>query len=556
MNRNRIEYESRINTFSWTQFQEEQRREARSRPSRPMIPPMNIRPPKPIKTIVIDESEGSTGTNIVSSWIAKNRFMQKPKRDIIDIDDTEDSADKNDEMKNVLDRKELVGKEEAVAGGLSVKPINVIEIDDDEDDDDIIVLNSPPLKKMTQYEAATAETFWTQTLKKDSIESKSVLTANVDAAQQLFRTWNQVKGVQPLINSIPSTEFTICSYNVLCQKTIARTSYLYKHLRNTPGLLEWDYRWKGLRTELRNFKADIVGLQEVQADHFTDDFAPFMNGLGYTGAYKRKFGTTQKDDGCAIFYRPDKFKQIGYEEVNFFVSPNATSNRENIAQLMVLQCHRTCQCVIVANTHLIFNQERGDVKLAQLAILFANIHQMHKNFLMFNPAVIVLGDFNIEPYSKIYDFIVTGQLLVHGELVRSMSGQSKRTDGMLCCADKLLCDTMIDLDSRIRIMGAPIPRNDGYLRHQFQFVSAYHHNVPRSTEKRRPISTYHKDSASPDFIFYTPDTSNMGVERLQLLERYTLPTFESLQNTVPWPNKSVPSDHIPIMAKFRLYQCF
>ncbi len=32
--------------------------------------------------------------------------------------------------------------------------------------------------------------------------------------------------------------------------------------------------------------------------------------------------------------------------------------------------------LLIANTHLLFNQGRGDVKLAQLAVLFAHIDQV------------------------------------------------------------------------------------------------------------------------------------------------------------------------------------
>lgn len=130
---------------------------------------------------------------------------------------------------------------------------------------------------------------------------------------------------------------------------------------------------------------------------------------GYEGVYKQKFGTQQKDDGCALFYHPAKFELVANQEVNYFISDTAISNRENIAQIVALRCRITKELILVANTHLLFNEERGDVKLAQLAILFASIHKMREDFAPMVPPVFVMGDFNIEPNSKVYDFIVDGR---------------------------------------------------------------------------------------------------------------------------------------------------
>ncbi|KAJ7393706.1 Protein angel 1 [Desmophyllum pertusum] len=64
----------------------------------------------------------------------------------------------------------------------------------------------------------------------------------------------------------------------------------------------------------------------------------------------------------------------------------------------------------VSNTHLLFNKKRGDIKLAQLACLFAEIEELArisspgKTDPCYHP-IICCGDFNSTPFSPIYDFV-------------------------------------------------------------------------------------------------------------------------------------------------------
>lgn len=44
------------------------------------------------------------------------------------------------------------------------------------------------------------------------------------------------------------------------------------------------------------------------------------------------------------------------------------------AQLLRVECLQTGASLIITNTHIIFNEKRGDVKLGQIALLMANIH--------------------------------------------------------------------------------------------------------------------------------------------------------------------------------------
>ena len=82
---------------------------------------------------------------------------------------------------------------------------------------------------------------------------------------------------------------------------------------------------------------------------------------------------------------------------------------------------------------------------------------------------------------------------------------------------------------------------------------------------QREISTYHRNSACPDFIFYSSasqtgqassngDTTRYVEEsHIRLMRRLTLPTLQELQSTCgPMPNEQTGSDHLPLMAEFEV----
>jgi mRNA deadenylase 3'-5' endonuclease subunit Ccr4 len=66
------------------------------------------------------------------------------------------------------------------------------------------------------------------------------------------------------------------TYNVLAQSLIDKNMHLY---RNTEALC-WESRRQLLLRELREARADIVCLQEVEDEHYHNWFLPNMSSLG------------------------------------------------------------------------------------------------------------------------------------------------------------------------------------------------------------------------------------------------------------------------------------
>lgn len=159
---------------------------------------------------------------------------------------------------------------------------------------------------------------------------------------------------------------------------------------------------------------------------------------GYQGSFKKR--TRAMQDGCATFFKKSSFDCEAVVPVEYFVPGVACLDRDNIAVLLLLR-PKSCSPLVVqtqaakvcvANTHLLFNPRRGDVKLAQLMKLFAEIDQLtyqpchagphHRN----HHPVLICGDMNLEPFSHLYKFIRRGKLVLNGQSLTKLSGQERK----------------------------------------------------------------------------------------------------------------------------------
>lgn len=138
--------------------------------------------------------------------------------------------------------------------------------------------------------------------------------------------------------------------------------------------------------------------------------------------YQRRTGT--KTDGCAICYQNANFTEAAVSKLEFFRPETELLDRHNVGIVLLLRplVHRGAEVkeagppLCVANTHLLFNPRRGDVKLAQLAIMLAEIDAMKKCCKATGEHcnVVFCGDFNSVPHMPLYQLITTGELRYQG----------------------------------------------------------------------------------------------------------------------------------------------
>lgn len=199
-------------------------------------------------------------------------------------------------------------------------------------------------------------------------------------------------------------DLSVMSYNVLSDLLMKRHINLYNGIPKED--LDWDTRWSRIVSQVEEYCPDVLCLQEVQVDHWESHFVPCLTRLGYSGLYKQRTGD-DKLDGCALFYRPDKLSLLSHHAVEFCQPNVSVLDRDNVAIIAKFRHQGSRNPFVVATTHILFNKRRTDIKLSQLAVLFAELNTFARDpsaggpFAVSHLPMIVTGDFNMNPDSAI-----------------------------------------------------------------------------------------------------------------------------------------------------------
>ena len=372
-------------------------------------------------------------------------------------------------------------------------------------------------------------------------------------------------------------EFGFLSWNILSQDLIDVHRYLYSQCYWQD--LEWVNRWDRIKQTISQRDLKIICLQEVNNTHYFEQVKPFMEGLGFKSLYKKRGG--EKKDGCAVFYDPTVFILEGSAGIDFnrdFVSEE--QSRENVAIIAKFKSTdlRNHRRLIVATTHLLFNPKRGDIKLAQLRILMAELQKWARRSSSpdkLHP-IILAGDFNTQPHSPLYDFIVKGCIEPIGWRKGELSGQrchpgrTMETKDIFLRGVDLQCSFLPEVNGFSQMNGWSSRHNDNndsndshpnlqdkseviniddqdkpMINHRFKFVSVFPACHPRNNVPF--VSSRIQGEASlVDHLFY------MASDKLVCLGYKPLPTLQQVAEDGMIPSKSNPSDHFALQAKFLL----
>ncbi|XP_069464647.1 protein angel homolog 2 [Ambystoma mexicanum] len=377
-------------------------------------------------------------------------------------------------------------------------------------------------------------------------------------------------------------DFSVMSYNILSQDLLEDNAFLYRHCRQP--VLFWSFRLPNLLREFREFNADVLCLQEVQAEHYIAQIKPTLEALGYHCEYKMRTGN--KSDGCAICFKASKFDLVSANPVEFYRSHIPLLDRDNVGLVLLLRpkLQPDTPTICVANTHLLYNPRRGDIKLTQLAILLAEIAgvalQENGHFC----PIILCGDFNSVPGSPLHSFIKEGKLNYAGLTIGKVSGQEfyhsgQRTLSIPIWPESLgispSCVYEQPQELKTEISGEedfqkktseksedqlqPTQIMNSSLQHGFSLSSVYSHFIPETGIPE--VTTCHSRTAvTVDYIFYSAANNDVSlppgttVQRrgLKLLGRLSLLTAHDLWTVNGLPNETISSDHLSLVARFRL----
>ncbi|XP_052155907.1 carbon catabolite repressor protein 4 homolog 4-like [Oryza glaberrima] len=236
-------------------------------------------------------------------------------------------------------------------------------------------------------------------------------------------------------------QFRLVSYNILAQVYVK--SAFFPH--SPSACLKWKTRSKAVLSELKSFEADLMCIQEL--DEYDTFYKKNMENSGYSSIYIQRSG--DKRDGCGIFYKPKSMelvqkevlhyndlveKYVHTDHVNSDTSNNSSPTeeaskkvdnnkhgdpndprfrlkRDCVGLLAAFKLNDPCDHILImANTHIYWDPEWIDVKLAQAKYLLSRVTQFEKlisNKFNCKPSVMIAGDFNSTPGDKVYNYLVS-----------------------------------------------------------------------------------------------------------------------------------------------------
>lgn len=305
-----------------------------------------------------------------------------------------------------------------------------------------------------------------------------------------------------------------------------------------------------------------------------------MNFVGYEGVYKKR--TNDKVDGCATFYKKDKFICEKVAPVEYYRPEMSLLDRDNIGLVLLLRSRNTSLYggkLCIANTHLLYNPRRGDIKLAQLMLLLAKIDDVAQVSLAPSPRyhpIILCGDLNLEPNSDLYLFLCRGQIQYEGLMQNVLSGQTSEYNGRnfpmqrdFLGLQQVVTHECQFVDVLRRRNGRyPLSEFAGYLAHHLNLISAYPQLSQRPSNHGMTYATsaHGGEPITVDYILYSVEekSSSFRSGRLQmshvqegclsLVNVLGLLTVDDFKRLGGLPTRNTASDHLILLAEFCLHK--
>ncbi|KAG8454260.1 hypothetical protein GDO86_000776 [Hymenochirus boettgeri] len=356
---------------------------------------------------------------------------------------------------------------------------------------------------------------------------------------------------------LPSVSFTVMCFNVLCDKYATRQLYGY-----CPSwALNWEYRKKGIMEEIVSCDADIISLQEVENRAILCPIYASIEGKGIrwilSPKSRAKIMSDQEKkhvDGCAIFFRTEKFSLVQKHTVEFNQIAMANSEgseamlnrvmtKDNIGVSVLLEVHKDLtgtgmkphhssekQLLMVANAHMHWDPDYSDVKLIQTMMFVSELKSIIEkaasrpgsptpdpNSIPF----VLCADLNSLPDSGVVEYLTNGGVADNHKDFKELRYNE--------CLTNFSCNGK---------NGTP----DGRITHGFHLRSAYENNL-------MPYTNFTYDFKGViDYIFY----SKTHMDVLGVLGPLD-PPWMAESNITGCPHPHIPSDHFSLLAQLELH---
>ena len=265
----------------------------------------------------------------------------------------------------------------------------------------------------------------------------------------------------------------------------------------------------------------------MEASQFDQFFKPQFRMRGnYDGVFSPKSRARTMNewdrtfvDGCAIFFKTDKFKFEEKYLIEFnqlaLARPslrkhkdmyNRVMTRDNISLIARLEHRESRQEVIIGNVHVHWDPTFCDVKLVQAILLLEELEKIGLRHP--KAAMLLCGDFNSLPDSGVYSFLETGTIDPSHEDFLGFTYEPYSNEGA---------------------------------QHSLNLRNAYSH-CPESIDLT--IMTP-KFKGVIDYIWYRPTNLSVSGVLGPVHQEYT-------KQLVGFPSQHLPSDHVSLLVEFKV----
>ena len=222
----------------------------------------------------------------------------------------------------------------------------------------------------------------------------------------------------------------VMNYNILAPNLFYNSVRLEEEEEEKEEIYEWSYRSNLIIKMIKNLEIDIICFEELEEED-NENFINKLKELNYSYKFKKrpKHGKEIHIEGCGIFYNINKFELIESFELEYFCKDSVIYNKDNIAIFTLLKSKikynnlKDNDLLLITCSHILFNDNRGDVKLAQIYQLQKSFTLIKKKYKDFNIRIIFCCDLNSTENSKIYEYLTNKSLNCEFVNIRDLSGQ-------------------------------------------------------------------------------------------------------------------------------------
>ena len=351
----------------------------------------------------------------------------------------------------------------------------------------------------------------------------------------------------------------ILNYNILAQSLLNDSLHMTDEEIDNIQYLKEDYRLNKIFEKIEELNPDICLFQEFENNGNLKKMFASKKIKNYEIIFKKRPGDHK--EGCAIAYDKKKFRLEYYCSLELRAEnikkekyqKKSLYTKENVATMVVLESNKTSFYYLIICSHLLFNNKRGDIKLAQIYQIIQSA-LLIKDYYKDIPITTILGgDFNSTQKSAIYDFITSKQLNCEFLNKYNLSGQNNED---YISSESLLEENLgwyneiVNTypkfnDNRIILITKKHDRDEyddekGLILENKVVMKSFYKEKNGKEPKLTSLSKPFKGTF--DFMFYNTDY-NLDIKNV----------LDIPENIIDIPDKNNPSDHFPLFVEFDIH---